>query len=75
MFSFIINAIQGQSKCRNRCIFNGLVNQKVAASTHYQALNTILFLYKEVIKQDLNLKIDIVNVKKYKFLLKFITKK
>ena len=34
------------------------VDQKVAASTQNQALNAILFLYREVLKQDLEGRID-----------------
>jgi Phage integrase, N-terminal SAM-like domain len=40
------------------------VNQKVAASTQNQTLNAILFLYKEVLKQDLDLKVDAVRAKR-----------
>ncbi|NWF61587.1 MAG: integron integrase [Fischerella sp.] len=50
------------------------VNQKVAASTQNQALNAILFLYKEVLKQDLDLKVDAVRAKRSKYLPTVLTK-
>ncbi|MBF2067000.1 MAG: phage integrase N-terminal SAM-like domain-containing protein, partial [Calothrix sp. C42_A2020_038] len=50
------------------------VNQKVAASTQNQALNAILFLYKEVLKQDLDLRVDAVRAKKSKYLPTVLTK-
>lgn len=42
------------------------VNEKVAASTQNQALHAILFLYREVMKQELDLKVDAVRAKKSK---------
>jgi len=36
------------------------VNENVAASTQNQALHAVLFLYKKVLKQDLDLKVDAV---------------
>ncbi|MBW4685552.1 MAG: phage integrase N-terminal SAM-like domain-containing protein [Komarekiella atlantica HA4396-MV6] len=36
------------------------VNENVAASTQNQAFHAVLFLYKEVLKQDLDLKVDAV---------------
>jgi integron integrase len=50
------------------------VNQKVTASTQNQALNAILFLYKEVLKQDLDLKVDAVRAKRSKYLPTVLTK-
>jgi len=40
------------------------VDQKVAASTQNQALNAILFLYREVLKQDLEGRIDAIRAKR-----------
>lgn len=42
------------------------VNKNVAASTQNQALHAVLFLYKEVLKQDLDLKVDAVRANKSK---------
>jgi integron integrase len=50
------------------------VNQKVAASTQNQALSAILFLYKDVLKQDLDLKVDAVRARKSKYLPTVLTK-
>jgi integrase len=50
------------------------VNQKVAASTQNQALHAILFLYKEVLRQELDLKVDAVRAKKTKYLPTVLTK-
>lgn len=50
------------------------VHQKVAASTQNQALNAILFLYREVLRQDLDLKVDAVRAKPSKYLPTVITK-
>jgi integron integrase len=50
------------------------VNQKVAASTQNQALHAVLFLYKDVLKQDLDLKVDAVRAKKTKYLPTVLTK-
>jgi integron integrase len=50
------------------------VNQKVAASTQNQALHAVLFLYKDVLKQDLDLKVDAVRAKKSKYLPTVLTK-
>lgn len=50
------------------------VEEKVAASTQNQALNAILFLYKEVLKQDLDLKVDAVRAKRSKYLPTVLTK-
>ncbi|MEG4228762.1 site-specific integrase [Microcoleus sp. N9_B2] len=40
-----------------------VVQENVVASTKNQALNAILFLYKEVLKQDLDLQVDAVRAK------------
>jgi integron integrase len=50
------------------------VQENVAASTQNQALHAILFLYKEVLKQELDLKVDAVRAKKTKYLPTFLTK-
>jgi site-specific recombinase XerD len=50
------------------------VHQKVAASTQNQALNAILFLYKEFLKQDSDLKVDAVRTKPSKYLPTVLTK-
>ncbi|MGF1674009.1 MAG: integron integrase [Rivularia sp. (in: cyanobacteria)] len=50
------------------------VNQKVAASTQNQALHAVLFLYKEVLKQDLDLQVDAVRAKRSKYLPTVLTK-
>jgi integron integrase len=50
------------------------VEEKVAASTQNQALNAILFLYKEVLKQDLDFKVDAVRAKRSKYLPTVLTK-
>jgi integron integrase len=50
------------------------VNQKVAASTQNQALHAILFLYKEVLRQELDLKVNAVRAKKTKYLPTVLTK-
>jgi len=50
------------------------VEENVAASTQNQALNAILFLYKEVLQQELDLKIDPVRAKRSKYLPTVLTK-
>ncbi len=50
------------------------VNRKVAASTQNQALHAILFLYKEVLRQELDLKVNAVRAKKTKYLPTVLTK-
>ncbi|MBW4643744.1 MAG: integron integrase [Goleter apudmare HA4340-LM2] len=50
------------------------VHENVAASTQNQALHAVLFLYKEVLKQDLDLKVDAVRAKKSKYLPTVLTK-
>ncbi|WP_442944779.1 phage integrase N-terminal SAM-like domain-containing protein [Nostoc sp.] len=44
------------------------VNENVATSTQNQALHAVIFLYKQVLKQDLDLKVDAVRAKKSKYL-------
>lgn len=44
------------------------VNENLAASTQNQALHAVLFLYKEVLKKDLDLKVNAVRAKKSKYL-------
>jgi site-specific recombinase XerD len=43
------------------------VEENVAASTQNQALSAILFLYKEVVKQELDLRVDAVRAKKSRY--------
>ncbi|MBD1929498.1 phage integrase N-terminal SAM-like domain-containing protein [Trichocoleus sp. FACHB-90] len=50
------------------------VNENVAASTQNQALHAVSFLYKEVLKQDLDLKVDAVRAKKSNYLPTVLTK-
>ncbi|MBD1835247.1 phage integrase N-terminal SAM-like domain-containing protein [Cyanobacteria bacterium FACHB-472] len=50
------------------------VNESVAASMQNQALHAVLFLYKEVLKQDLDLKVDAVRAKKSNYLPTVLTK-
>jgi len=50
------------------------VHENVAASTQNQALHSVLFLYREVLKQDLDLKVDAVRAKKSKYLPTVLTK-
>lgn len=52
------------------------VQEKVAVSTQNQALHAVLFLYRELLKQelDLDLKIDAVRAKKSKYLPTILTK-
>ncbi|TBR57601.1 hypothetical protein B4U84_16570 [Westiellopsis prolifica IICB1] len=45
------------------------VDENMATSTQNQAFHTVLFLYKEVLKQDLDLKVDAVRAKKYAYQL------
>ena len=42
------------------------VEQRVAASTQNQALNALLFLYREVLKEDLERPIDALRAKRPK---------
>lgn len=50
------------------------VRENVAASTQNQALHSVLFLYREVLKQDLNLNVNAVRAKKSKYLPTLLTK-
>jgi hypothetical protein len=54
---------------------NLAVNENVAVSTQNQAPHphAVLFLYKEVLKKDLDLKVDAVRVKKCKYLPTVLT--
>ena len=47
------------------------VQKNVAASTKNQALSAILFLYKEVLKQELDLQVDAVRAKRSRLCLRF----
>lgn len=47
------------------------MEKNVAASTQNQALSAILFLYKEVFKQDLDLQVDAVRAKRSRLCLRF----
>jgi len=50
------------------------VNQHVAASTQNQALSALLFLYREVLKQELDRPIDAIRAKQPKRLPTVLTK-
>ncbi len=50
------------------------VQENVAASTQNQALNAILFLYKEVLNQDLDLNLNAVRAKRSRYLPTVLTK-
>jgi len=50
------------------------VEENVAASTQNQALNAILFLYREVIKQELDLQVDAVRAKRSRYIPTVLTK-
>lgn len=50
------------------------VQENVAASTQNQALNAIVFLYHEVLKQDIGLNIDAVRAKRCRTLPTVLTK-
>ncbi|MFN7760436.1 MAG: phage integrase N-terminal SAM-like domain-containing protein, partial [Pseudanabaena sp.] len=49
------------------------VNENVAASTQNQALCAILFLYREVLQQELNLNLDAVRAKRPHYLPTVLT--
>jgi hypothetical protein len=49
------------------------VEENVAASTQNQALNAILFLYKEVLKQELDVQVDAVRAKRNRYLPTVLT--
>ncbi len=49
------------------------VNENVAASTQNQALCAILFLYREVLQQELNLNLDVVRAKRPHYLPTVLT--
>ncbi len=50
------------------------VEENVAASTQNQALNAILFLYREVIKQELDLQVNAVRAKRSRYIPTVLTK-
>jgi site-specific recombinase XerD len=50
------------------------VNQQVAASTQNQALSALLFLYRAVLKQELDMSIDAVRAKRSRYLPTVLTK-
>jgi integron integrase len=50
------------------------VNQNVAASTQNQALHAILFLYRDVLRQELDLKVDAVRAKRSQYLPTVLSK-
>jgi integron integrase len=50
------------------------VKENVAASTQNQALNAILFLYKEVLRQELDLRVDAVRAKRSRYIPTVLTK-
>jgi integrase len=49
------------------------VQEQVAASTQNQALSAILFLYREVLKQDLGISIDAVRAKRSRYVPTVLT--
>jgi len=50
------------------------VEENVAASTQNQALNSILFLYREVIKKELDLQVDAVRARRSRYISTVLTK-
>jgi site-specific recombinase XerD len=50
------------------------VERNVAASTQNQALQAILFLYREVLRQELDLKVDAVRAKRSRYLPTVLSK-
>jgi site-specific recombinase XerD len=50
------------------------VEENVAASTQNQALSAILFLYKEVLKQELDLQVDAVRAKRSRYVPTVLTR-
>jgi integron integrase len=50
------------------------VKENIAASTQNQALNAIIFLYKEVLRQELDLNLNAVRAKRSHYLLTVLTK-
>jgi hypothetical protein len=50
------------------------VERNVAASTQNQALQAILFLYREVLRQELDLKVDAVIAKRSRYYLPYYQK-
>ena len=50
------------------------VEENVASSTQNQALSAVLFLYKEVLKQELDLKVDAVRAKRSRYVPTVLTR-
>jgi site-specific recombinase XerD len=50
------------------------VEENVAASTQNQALSAILFLYKEVLQQELDLQVDVVRAKRSRYVPTVLTR-
>ncbi|WP_198931481.1 MULTISPECIES: site-specific integrase [Desertifilum] len=50
------------------------VEENVAASTQNQALSAVLFLYKEVLKQELDLRVDAVRAKRSRYVPTVLTR-
>jgi integron integrase len=50
------------------------IQENVAASTQNQALSAILFLYKEVLRQDLDLQVDAVRAKRSRYVPTVLTR-
>jgi len=50
------------------------VQDHVATSTQNQALNAVVFLYRDVLKQDLGVRVDAVRAKRLRYLPTVLTK-
>ena len=50
------------------------VKENVAASTQNQALSAMSFLYKEVLKQELDLQVDVVRAKRSSYVPTVLTR-
>ena len=57
----------------NAFLTHSAVHENVAASTQNQALSAILFLYREVLQQELNLNLDAVRAKRPHYLPTVLT--
>ncbi len=75
-FCFIINAILERWEQKKIAAFltHLAVEENVSASTQNQALNAILFLYREVLKQELDLQVDAVRAKRSRYIPTGLTK-
>ena len=62
-----------EKKLKNFSLLNA-VTENVAASTQNQALNTILFLYKQILKPELDLQVNALRAKRSKYLPTVLTK-